>query len=251
VTDRPTKAHEYVFLLTKSPRYFFDQEAVKEQKAKSTVSDGRGNNNGARRERGFTGSPSMGGTNLGGPEGGRNIRTVWTIATQPFPEAHFATFPEELALRCILAGTSEKGVCPKCGGPWRRVIESKKISTPSNATSYADAHGPDGRDSCRASLETKTIGWKPTCKCGEERTVAAVVLDPFAGSGTVGTVAEYFGRGFVGIELSKKYIEIAKRRIGSGPRSKKILSGDFFGTKIPVKKKIKNVPVGQMGFGFK
>ena len=76
VTDRPTKAHEYVFLLTKSARYYYDNEAVKE-------------------------------TAVGG--GTRNRRTVWTIATKPYPEAHFAVFPPELPEICIKAG------CPKGG----------------------------------------------------------------------------------------------------------------------------------------
>ena len=57
------------------------------------------------------------------PEAGRNLRSVWEIPTWPFPDAHFATFPEEIPLRCIKAGTSEKGCCAKCGAPWVRVIE--------------------------------------------------------------------------------------------------------------------------------
>src|SRR6185436_14013664 len=53
----------------------------------------------------------------------RNARSVWTIPTQPLPDEHYAAYPEELVRRCVLAGTSERGVCPECGAPWRRVVE--------------------------------------------------------------------------------------------------------------------------------
>ncbi len=92
VRDRVTRIHEYVFLLTKSARYFFDQEAVREPQ--DTL--------GRRHE---------------GRSGGRDIRSVWTISTQPYREAHFATFPEKLVTPCVKAGAGEKGCCPKCGSP--------------------------------------------------------------------------------------------------------------------------------------
>jgi DNA modification methylase len=77
VTDRPTKAHEYVFLFAKSPKYYYDAKAVKEAGA-----DGKE----------------------------RNKRTVWSLPTKPFPGAHFATFPPALVEPCILAGTAKGGV---------------------------------------------------------------------------------------------------------------------------------------------
>jgi DNA modification methylase len=89
VTDRPTKSHEYLFLLSKSEKYFFDAEAVKEPH--STI------------EGTF-----------------RNKRSVWSIPTKPFKGAHFATMPAELVEPCVLAGTSAKGHCPICGLRWRR-----------------------------------------------------------------------------------------------------------------------------------
>jgi DNA modification methylase len=104
VTDRPTKAHEYVFLFAKRARYFYDAPAIAEPCAPVTLADPRGNANGSRRERGYPGAPSNGGTRLGATVT-RNARSVWEIATQPYPEAHFATFPEELARRCILVGS--------------------------------------------------------------------------------------------------------------------------------------------------
>lgn len=110
VTDRPTRSHEYIFLLSKSERYYYDADAIREPKALSTITDQRENENGHRRDRDFPGQPSNGGTNLGGPDGGRNKRTVWTVSTKPYREAHFATFPPDLIKPCILAGCPEGGI---------------------------------------------------------------------------------------------------------------------------------------------
>ena len=110
VTDRPTKSHEYVFLLAKSERYFFDADAVREPLAPEST---------ARYAYAFGGAKSTAlvEQNRRGigqrtrPVGervataGRNVRTVWTIATEPYPEAHFATFPTALPERCIRAGS--------------------------------------------------------------------------------------------------------------------------------------------------
>jgi len=108
VIDRPTKAHEYVFLLTKSARYYFDQEAVREPH--TTTGEARrligGEESNARYSEAKPDGISTG-TRMGQHPNGRNIRTVWTIATQPFPEAHFATFPEKLVENCLLAGSAE------------------------------------------------------------------------------------------------------------------------------------------------
>ena len=118
ITDRPTKAHEYVFLLTKSASYFYDADAVRE--------DGTGREcDNTAPVKGYEHDPVKMRTRAGLHEveatGTRNLRTVWNIATQPFAGAHFATFPQALAERCILAGTSDHGCCGKCGAPWRRV----------------------------------------------------------------------------------------------------------------------------------
>ncbi|MCY3603176.1 MAG: site-specific DNA-methyltransferase [Chloroflexi bacterium] len=118
VRDRPTQSHEYLFLLSKSLRYYYDTEAARE-----AALDG----------------------------GARNRRTVWSIPTEPNREAHFAKFPPALVEPCVLAGTEE-----------------------------GDA-----------------------------------VLDPFFGSGTVGTVANQLGRSFIGIELRPEYAAIAARRTGA------------------------------------
>lgn len=203
VSDRPTKAHEYVFLMSKSQKYFFDQEAVKETASPDShrryargrsgnhkwADGGPGNRTIARtfehmkKPAGWDTAPgahssihragrsSAPGVTPKSADAGngkikanesfhaavcdivdkRNIRSVWTIPTQPFKEAHFATFPEKLVIPCIKAGSP----------------------------------------------------------------VGGTVLDPFAGAGTVGVVAEKLGRDFIGIELNPDYHKMALNRIES------------------------------------
>ncbi len=175
VTDRCTKAHEYLFLLSKSPRYFYDAQAVAEPVSHATVArlaqniDGQA---GSDRVPGKTNGPmkavrsqklaaravERSGIQTGGTQAStlgyeaadaRNRRSVWTVATQPFSEAHFATFPPELIEPCIKAG------CPAGG----------------------------------------------------------TVLDPFGGAGTTGLVADRLGRNAILIELNADYAAMAERRI--------------------------------------
>jgi len=114
VRDRPTKAHEYLFLLSKNQRYYFDQEAVRESwKPESVARDGRGYKGTfwARTRQANPSDNRSGGINGGeGDYSGRNLRSVWTIPTQPFPEAHFAVFPEALVEKPILAGSQRDGI---------------------------------------------------------------------------------------------------------------------------------------------
>lgn len=114
VTDRPTKAHEYVFLLSKGPRYFFDQDAVREELSLTTIERdktprGRSQNGGgsAKSMAGYIYTPELG--DMHSNPAGRNVRTVWTITTKPYSGAHFATMPPDLAERCIKAGCPEGG----------------------------------------------------------------------------------------------------------------------------------------------
>ena len=108
VRDRCTKAHEYLFLLSKSERYYFDAEAIAEPVTEATLKD-RVDTGKVRPDRGFPGAPSAGNGRLGDKET-RNKRSVWTVTTQPFKEAHFATFPPALIEPCILAGCPAGGV---------------------------------------------------------------------------------------------------------------------------------------------
>lgn len=100
VTDRPTKAHEYVFLLTKSARYFYDAAAISEPSVEPDRKRADRIGGASHEERG---QHSEGGLFVGSAT--RNARSVWTITTKPYKGAHFATMPPELAERCILAGS--------------------------------------------------------------------------------------------------------------------------------------------------
>ena len=178
VTDRPTKAHEYLFLLTKSPRYYYDVDAIKEPVTDTSMdrySLDIENQTGSARIPGKTNGnmkavlPRYGGNKytadpavFNRTKSGnaydfrplRNKRSVWEIATQPTSYAHFATYPEKLVEPCILAG-----------------------SRPGD-----------------------------------------LILDPFAGSGTTGRVAIRHGRKFIGTELNFKYIaEISHTRLTVNP----------------------------------
>lgn len=146
-----------------------------------------------------------------------NRRTVWEIATQPYAEAHFATYPEALAKPCIQAGTSEWGCCSACGAPWKRVVEHQ-TSTPNQSAGWTSGAGVLRNDGDRPGsyegAETRTTGWEPTCR-HEAPLARALVLDPFMGSGTTGQVAFESGRDFVGIELNPTYAAMARDRIGA------------------------------------
>jgi DNA modification methylase len=220
VTDRPTKAHEYIFLLSKSPRYFYDQEAVREKSADpyswEEYQKQLGHSFGGSIETRFGIDKHDGGRSH---PAGRNSRTVWEIATQPYAAAHFATFPEELPRRCIKAGTSEKGCCPKCGSPWERITEDlepvQQHWSPGTQEKAVIAQGPHGKTSVINTgfiTPKKSIGWQPTCSCGLTETVPCVVLDPFAGSGTTGAVARSMGRSSILIELNPEYVKLIRER---------------------------------------
>ncbi|WP_425622962.1 DNA-methyltransferase [Brevibacillus borstelensis] len=141
VRDRPTKAHEYMFLLSKSDRYYYDAESIKEQGTQDEWANGfRG---GAYTEGNTFDNQAGGKRTVRGnfkvqqhrPDrepieysGMRNKRSVWTVATQPFPEAHFATFPEKLIWPCILAGSPQGGnVLDPFGGSGTTGVVSKKL----------------------------------------------------------------------------------------------------------------------------
>jgi len=230
VTDRPTKSHEYIFLLTKNARYFYDMDAIREAQSWN-------GNSGTKNYRpGVAGGRIDAGMNSGGVnEAGRNCRSVWQITTQPYPDAHFATFPEALPERCIKAGTSERGACPQCGAGWVRVQEATGVSTyakvkqeswrqmnassterglvPSRPAS-GQTRMPNGTQPHLDATPKRTTGWAPSCECTEAEPVPQIVLDPFTGSGTTGQVAIQLGRSFIGCELSEEYATLAKTRIG-------------------------------------
>ena len=96
---------------------------------------------------------------------GRNKRSVWTVATAPYPEAHFATYPPDLIKPCIMAGTSAKGCCAKCGTPWERVVEKEFHSLKSVRPNMTGQDFMEGwKGTTNGHTDTKTLGWQPTCK---------------------------------------------------------------------------------------
>jgi DNA modification methylase len=218
VTDRPTKAHEYVFLLSKAARYFYDADAVREANLPASIERAKGgyvgteyrnaNSVEAHHGKGFMRSAPGEAATLN--PAGRNLRSVWTIATAPYPGAHFATFPPKLVEPCVKAGTSERGVCPDCGAPWARVVEregGERYATGKSATKNGAglATAFSGYTDGSSAPTFTTTGWRPTCDHGGEP-VPAVVLDPFAGTGTVGMVAQSLSRRAVLIDLNPDYL---------------------------------------------
>jgi DNA modification methylase len=183
--DRPTRGHEYVFMLSKSPKYYYDYFATLEEtksKPKSVQRFGARVQKGTFRqdqERTFE------------HYGKRNIRSVWTTAVSRFRGGHFATFPSELIEKPILGSVSEKGCCPQCYSPWKRIIEKVK----------------KGKE-----LELVSTGWEPTCQCGIEETERCIVLDPFNGVATTGVVSLKHNNYYVGVDVNEEYLQISRER---------------------------------------
>jgi DNA modification methylase len=117
VTDRPTKSHEYVFLLTKQPRYFYDSDAVREASSDPLRPPQTSYGSASRSHNGNQADQYADRQRVWNEATGRNLRSVWTIPTQPFPLAHFATFPEALVTPCVKAGSAKGDTVldPFCG----------------------------------------------------------------------------------------------------------------------------------------
>jgi DNA modification methylase len=184
VRDRPTRAHEYLFLLTKQPRYFYDAHAVREPDTGRCSPNGyaRPGRLGYRDRRGERGQHEQ----WRGREG-RQRRSWWMVTARGYPGAQ-AVFPEKLAEPCILAGSAPRA-CAICGSPWHR---------------QPQAHG--AKEEWRASCAHNN---------GKGR---SLVLDPFCGSGTTGVVAERLGRAFLGIELGACTAKLARQRLAAAEK---------------------------------
>jgi DNA modification methylase len=253
VRDRPTRAHEQIFLLTKNSRYFYDMEAGRVE----GEGYGRGErfrhdaytNNRARDDNSDKRPGDKGG---GGHsyQGGRNLWSYWPdlpctpeemladlyahlqregmldealfdvwgdLAPTPFAGAHFATFPLSLPERAFRLGTSAVGCCPHCGAPWRRVVERQERKYRPNSASNRGNAPYDALTGNRGAMgvSVSTLGWQPSCTCPAADPIPCLCLDPFAGSGTAGVAARNLGRRFLGIELNPSYAIMARRRIGA------------------------------------
>jgi DNA modification methylase len=206
VTDRCTKAHEYLFLLAKSERYYYDADAIAETLVCKPHAPGNMKLDASRNDHDRM-------QNVWGANGTRNRRSVWEVASAPFSEAHFATFPPALIEPCILAGCP-KQCCAKCGAPWVR--EVKREGGTYAARKVQGVGGPyNGKpeeyQTCGSSRSI-TVGWSPSCSCSAAA-VPGTVLDPFGGAGTTGLVADRLGRNAVLIELNPQYADMAEFRV--------------------------------------
>jgi len=223
---RPTNAHEYIFLMAKSAKYFCDSDAVQEPTTGGAHHRGEGLNPKARE--GVIGREKQNGsfsTACNRLVETRNPRNVWTLSSEPFKGSHFATFPSEIPRRAILASTSAGGCCAACGAQYAPVVDSERVPTRPGSESkvygamnpespYMDHMAIGNRDPQRHVTVSKISGYRPTCNCNAA-VARCVVLDHFAGSGTTGQVAVHLGRDFIGCELNPEYAAIAEQRINT------------------------------------
>ena len=234
VRDRPVSSHEHLFLLTKSARYFWDAEAVREPQSEGTHERfGKNPQPSTKRKLADAGNGIKNNDSFDAAmktmvlPNGRNMRNVWEISTFPYKEAHFATFSPELPERCIRAGTSERGCCASCGAPWVRVVEKPTPPVEVRTQRRVPADGMarsgfniDGQAMGSGSKlqnwlnehPATTTGWSPSCT-HDAPTQPCVVLDPFSGAGTTCLVADRLGRDSIGIDLSHAYVEMARERL--------------------------------------
>lgn len=246
VQDRPSSSHEYVFLLSKSKRYFYDNEAVKEPSV--YPNDNRKARSNPKHQKRYPTKEVAGIREGSATYPKRNLRSVWTINTRGFSGAHFATYPLELVEPMILAGTSARGCCSICGSPWKRVVEKPDMAErPRRAGGSKSLNEWQGATSAGQKYQDwrnvnpdQTLGWRPTCSCYDDAIAEfgtgpynqdkqelfeyhlidrvgitpCLVLDPFCGSGTTGIAAIKHKRNFIGLDLSKKYLhELAQKRL--------------------------------------
>lgn len=223
VDDRCTKAHEYIFLMTKSTDYYYDNVAIQEEAEYDGRKDTKmkGSN---KYTASFMPDDSLQSFHTrpherwpnknedGVPM--RNKRSVWTVCPSQYKNAHFATFPEELIVPCILAGCPQY-VCGMCGKPVVRVTERVKAKR-TNKRRFSSKDNKDRCDGENFFEESYivTTGWKQSCTCSEPISIEkGIVFDPFMGSGTVAAVAKKWGRDFIGCELNPDYIKMAQERV--------------------------------------
>lgn len=238
--DRPSLQHEYVFLLSKKRRYFYDAEAVKEPATGNSHPRSSSKRDftigGWAKGKGISHSTidhttsriksnrSMSEAISTGMVLTRNKRSVWHMSTVPFPDAHFATFPPALPRTCIAAGSALRA-CGKCGAPDRRVVLRKIVDRtelptdhpeyrPTKSEGPKEAAGEGQTGAGRRYSITRTVGWKPACRHYDDwGTAKCAVLDPFAGAATTALETLAAGRDATLIELSPRYVKMQVKRI--------------------------------------
>lgn len=262
VKDRFSNSYDPVFMMVKNKKYWFDLDAVRKpsqsfepfnirkRKGKAVgfmasppettkISKDQAESFGSPRARQhrkeFNTKMAGGGSGIKGHSGyyskdgkllinpaGKNPGDVWKIPTQPFPEAHFATFPEKL-VEPMIKSSCPTQICKKCGKARVRIVKTELINQrphklhKGRARESVDKNSPYelpaafARTGIQGENQYKTIGWTDCgCNAGWK---AGIVLDPFMGSGTVAVVAEKLRRNWLGIEIKPEYIKIAKGRL--------------------------------------
>lgn len=256
VKDRFSNTWEYLFFFSKSKRYWFDLDSVREPHAEQSIAragrhdytdgvwavpggiDGKhgriadgGKNPGDYHRFDYTEDDIEALKTMFEMTLRQRLRfnkdcagteDLWTIATQSFAGAHFATFPEKLCLKPIKAGCP-KEVCPKCGKARVRITEkSVEFASGSGKAGNVPKGKHEGSEQAMSGdydirmgpqVRTKTLGFSD-CGCGVPF-VPGVVLDMFSGAGTTGLVAKKLGRDYIGCDLSEEYCRIARRRIAN------------------------------------
>lgn len=212
VKDRPTVDYEFVFLMSKESRYFYDYygslEPANYDGRHDTIMKGspkyaKAGSNDTYKAHGGERWPNQTVDGLRG----RNMRAVWTTPTGCTSYSHTASFPPQLVEKCITAGTSEYGVCSECGKPYERVIEKPQV--PDELYTGSKKPGMRGMgqkvDDFLKSNPPVQNGWRATCDC-DAGVSKAIVFDPFAGTGTTLEVARALGRSGIGLDLSYHYL---------------------------------------------
>ena len=236
--DRFTVDFEYLFFFTKQGRYYFEQQFEKHHPdgRKQTVHKGCPKYTDGVVNKAYAQPHERWGNPLG-----RNMRTVWKIPTQSFPEAHFATYPEKLIETPIKAGCPEY-VCKKCGVAREKIYEGRKTDAFNIRIRDAKAGRLDKKSGFQRSNKDqmsdkeadynegeyggegkKFIGYAE-CGCESPEYEPGIVLDPFMGSGTTAIVCHKLGRRWLGIELQPKYVEIAEARIAEATRQGRLFN---------------------------
>jgi len=221
VTDRCTKAHEYIFLLSKNAKYYFDNESIKEDAVyDKDLGILRSRKQAELNHPSIIKRQEIGIDSTSAGDGKRNKRSVWTVTTKPFKGAHFAAFPPDLIQPCVLAGCPEK-VCVECSTPYERKVESKRLKRNElpkddpryRPNTYEGSYKDINGKADAGYTETKDLGLEKQCQCETDETKSGTVLDPFGGAGTTGLVADRNDRNAILIELNDEYAEMARDRL--------------------------------------
>ena len=211
---RPTRAHEFVFMLAPSPSYYSSGEQVREP---HTHFQARPHGHRRRRPGPELQEHVWEGTarSSSGPDGdpaGRNLRDVWHLSSHPSKLHHYAMMPPVLVEKCLLAGCPELA-CGQCGRPYAPQVDRQTYRSISGERSMDKTHcGVVRAGWRRGGPAGSCFGLRACCTCGADP-VPGTVLDPFLGAGTVAGVAEHLGRRWVGVELNPDYAALLPARV--------------------------------------